>query len=164
MPITLFYTIADADGDKSRVEFQVDPTNVTILNAPTLMVDVWNLMNPLINGQLISAGFTVEADISAYTNVIPGALADVQEKAEFVFRTAGGFLKRINLPTFVETLFGSSGASSEVNLADTNVAAFVTAIVDGITVGGDDILFQDTRGDEIASLSVARENWGKRRL
>lgn len=163
MPIVLFFTIADADGDKSRVELPIDETGITLANMAAILEAVWDLMNPLVNGQLVTAGFSLETDISGFTNVAAGALADVQEKAEFVFRTASGFVKRLNIPTFVETLFGSAGASKEVNLADTGVAAFVTALEDGITVTAQAVTFVDSRGDELDALESAVENWGKRR-
>lgn len=161
--LTLFFTIADADGDKSRVEFPIEDTFVTLGNVGGIIEDVWDIINPLVNGHLVTAGFSFEADISGFTNVAAGALGDVQEKAEFVFRTVEGFVKRLNIPAFVETLFGSSGGSKDVNLADTGVAAFVTMMTDGLPVGGDDVLFTDTHGDALSTLEAARENWGRRR-
>lgn len=166
MPLEIFYVIEDADGGKSRIPLYLQETNITFANAPAVLEYVWNLLNPLVTGSVVTAGFTLTADISGWTNLAADVLSDVQERAEFAFRTVGGFLKRIGIPTFAETKFGGGGASGDVNTADTDVAAFTAACIGGFPQPDDSsnvIFFQDSHGDDLNELATAHESWGKGR-
>lgn len=160
MPITLFYTLVDAKGASSRVEIPV-PDATALANVTTLVPLVAELIQPLVSGGMTNAGFTVDVDVSAGFGPVAGLAADVQEKAEFVFRTTGNFVKRLNIPTILESIF--QPGSANVDTSDADVAAFVDFMTDGITAGA---LIQpcDSRGADIRTLEAARENWGKRRL
>lgn len=160
MPISLFYNLIDAKGKVSRVEIEI-PTATALSNVVTLIPLVAELIQPLVAGGLQSAGFTVEVDVSAGFGPVAGLAADVQEKAEFVFNVAGGFIKRLNIPTILESIFHPGTA--DVDLGDADVAAFVDFMTDGITAGAL-IAPVDTRNADVTTLKVARENWGKRRL
>lgn len=160
MPITLFYTITDGD-DQSTIEIPV-PDGTPLAAVTALVPAAAALINPLINGGLLKAGFTVTVDVPTF-GPVAALIADVQEKAEFVFRTAGGFVKRLNLPTFIETLFTGGGSGKEVDTTDPDVAAFIDFMTDGITVAASLVQPTDVRGDDIETLSAARQNWGKRR-
>lgn len=168
MGLILFYTVADADGGKSRMEYPVDDEFIdNLTDVSTVVSDLWELINPLINGTLVTAGFSFETDISGFTNAAAAIIADVQEKARFNFRTVGGFLKSFSLPTFIETLFGGSGATGDVNLADTSVAAFTFAVGHGMPSPADPdnlVVFQDKHGDHLLpTVESAIEAWGKGR-
>src|SRR3972149_1428064 len=103
-----------------------------------------------------------KGDQSVISIPVPGTTADVQEKARFVFRTVGGFFKSISLPTFVESLF--SAGSKDVDLTDTDVAAFVTAMIAGITVASTETVEpSDVREADITELEAASEAWGNAR-
>lgn len=162
MPVVLFFTIADADNDKSRIEIPVDATD-PLANIQLIVETAWDIVQPLINGELISAGFTVEADITAFTNPVAAVISDVQEGAEFVFRTAGGFLKRLTIPTFLETLFTNGGAGKEVDTALPDVAAFNAAMTGGFVNGAVTVNPVDSRDDDIAAFVEGRQKWGKNR-
>lgn len=161
MPIVLFFTLQDGDGDKSTIEIPI-PDATPLAAATALVPAAAALINPLVNGGLVSAGFTVTVDVPAF-GPVAALISDVQEKAEFVFRTAGNFVKRLNLPTFVETFFTGGGSGKEVDTTDPDVAAFVDFITDGVTVAATLVQPTDYRGDDIATLEAARQNWGKRR-
>lgn len=159
MAVSLFFTIQDAKGDKSTVEIPFpSATAVGVLAAAVPAVAA--LINPLVNGGLVAAGFKVEVAVPAWG---PTALlvSDIQEKAEFQFRGVNGFLKRLNLPTFDEAFFVPS--SKNVDTADADVAAFTNFMTDGITVSATLIQPTDIRGDDLVTLEKARENWGRAR-
>lgn len=165
MPLTFFYTIADGDDDKSIVSLPVDET-LDDLTADYMLKYAWDIINPLINGTLVSAGFTYETDISEWTNAAAAAISDVQEKAEFVYRAVGGFIKRISLPTFVETFFTGSGAGKEVDTTQSAVTAFNTMIVDGIKHSDVDVAPAPVVTDHNEDIEVFVEGhqaWGKNR-
>lgn len=169
MGLTFFYTVADADDDKSIISLPVD-VDIAGGNDFAYMVKyAWDIINPLINGTLVTAGFTYEADISAYTNAAAAAIADVQEAAEFVYRAvgdAGAFIKRITLPTFVETFFTGSGAGKEVDVTQSAVTAFNTMIIDGIKEADIDASpsqVTSDHGEDITTFIKGRQKWGKNR-
>lgn len=161
--VSFYYTIQDSKGQTSTVEIpflytSLTAVTVTILNAA---IAAWGeLIDPLVNGGLKSAGVKIEVDIATF-GATAALVADVQEKAEFIFRTDGGWIKRLNLPTFIEDFFFPG--TSNVDTTDTDVAAFITAMEDGITVSAVDFEPTDTRGDDITEVVTATENWGKRR-
>lgn len=171
MPITLFVRIADAGGptgpDTSVITVELDP-DVSITNLVNATEALALLIEPLITGQIVGAGFTLEVPLNG---VIVGAaanvFADVQEKAVFAFRTANGFLKRISIPTFAETLFTGGGSGHDVDLTDPDVAAFVDAMEDGIDLapaGGIGLVpVVDTRDEDLVSLESAVQLFVNRR-
>lgn len=160
MAVSFYYTIVDSDGDPSTVEiFFNDSTAFAVLNAG--ITAVAGLINPMVTGGLRTAGIRFEVDLSGSWGPVAQLIADVQEKAEFSMRTVGGFLSRLNLPTFDESFFVPGTA--QVDLSDDDVAAFVDFLEDGITVGGGLLAPTDYREDGIILVEKATENWGKRR-
>lgn len=166
MALTFFYTIADADGDKSVISFPVG-FDLSGGTSPDYMIKyAWDIINPLISGTLLTAGITYEADIAAYTNAAADVLSDVQEKAEFVYRAVGGFLKRISLPTFVETFFTGSGAGKEVDVTQSAVAAFNLAIIGGLKEAPIDLSPSQVttdHGEDIVAFVEGHQSWGRNR-
>lgn len=158
MAINVYYRISDAKNDSSTVMIPL-PDTVAIADLTTYVQDLAAIIQPLVNGTLLEAGFAVGVDVVPW-NVAAG-ISDVQEKARFVFRTAGGWLKSLSIPSVVESIFHPG--SREVNQADPAVAALVTAMVDGITVNTNTIEPSDRRGDDLTNLVQATEAWGRAR-
>jgi hypothetical protein len=159
LPISVYFNIADAKGDVSTVTIPI-PSTVTLPNAVLFTAAMAELIQPLVTGSLRDCGFSVSVTPGqAWPDV--SLLADVQEKATFNLRTVGGWLKKISLPTFFESLFAPN--SKVVNTANGAVAAFVTALEDGVSVGGNIVRICDSRGDLLDHLESAVESWGKSR-
>lgn len=165
-PIEVFYTVQDADGDKSTITIPV-PSATPLLDLPLFVQQMEPLLDALTNGGLVSAGFTVEVDLSAAWPAAAAVIADVQEKAQFAFRTLGGFVKRISIPTILESVFGGGGASDQVDTTNPDVMAFVAAMENGIDltgIGGSGTVQPcDSRDDDLVSMEYAVEAWGKKR-
>lgn len=167
MATTIFYTIADGDNDQSVISIPVllDATHDQAAIAFAVEYG-WDIINALINGTLVNAGITIEVDIGDFTNTAAAAISDVQEKAEFVYRAVGGFLKRISLPTFIETFFTGSGAGKEVDVTQSAVTAFNTLIEDGFhdaLVLGTALLPITDHGEDITDFVEGHQAWGKNR-
>jgi hypothetical protein len=161
MPFFMWFVVEDAKGDKSTVEIPI-PSTVALAGLAPAVVGMADLISDMMTGQILRAGVTLDVDISSLgLPAIAGALSDVQEKAAFIFRTVGGYLKRVTLPTIDEGIFAAG--SREVDLTNASVAAFVTAMEDGYLAGGEDIDPCDYRGDDIDALTDAREAWGRAR-
>ena len=157
------YSIVDQKGQVSTMTVQAadSPPLTDVLLAANLLGQI---IKPLVDGGLVKAAVTLPATVLAWT-ATPEAGADVQEKGTFVLRTANGFLKRLSLPTFDEAFI--TAASDAIDAAAPLVAAFITALTDGVDTSGSGgagvVTFVDTRDEDLTSLQVAYEDWGKRR-
>lgn len=164
VPFQFFYNISDADGDTSRMTLDVDPTAMTLAQIPGIAEYAWDLINPLITGHLESVGVTVDVDVSGFTNAVSSVLADVQEGAEFLFKSADSFIKRLTLPTFDETKLTSGGAGSDVNISDAAVIAFEAGMLAGLTPDAVNFFdVQTSHGEDLTSLNKAVQKFGKNR-
>jgi hypothetical protein len=167
MATTIFYTVSDGDNDPSVISIPV--SFVDTIDGAGLAFAVeygWDIINPLLNGTLINCGVTIEIDIADFTNAAASAISDVQEKAEFVYRAVGGFIKRISLPTFIETFFTGSGAGKEVDVTQSQVTAFNTLITDGFheaLVSTDPLTPTTDHGEDITVFVEGHQSWGKNR-
>jgi hypothetical protein len=163
--IQFFFTVEDGDGDKSTIT--INGSDAPGMNYEEAIENAWAIINPLVNGHLVSAGVTVIVDISGLTNAAAAAIADVQEKAEFIFRAIDSrFKATITLPTFVETFLTNTGAGKLVDLTQAAVIAFVDMITDGIAdSAGTPVESNPTTSHEedLFALVTAREAWGKSR-
>lgn len=167
MATTIFYTVSDADGEASVVSIPVAFLDTLDGAALAFAVEYgWDIINPLLNGTLINAGITVEIDIADFTNAAAATISDVQEKAEFVYRAVGGFIKRISLPTFIETFFTGSGSGKEVDVTQSAVTAFNTLIIDGFEealVSTEPLTPTTDHGEDILTFVKGHQAWGKNR-
>lgn len=167
MSLTVFYTIRDADNDTSTISFQVDETAWLIHNDHAFLMEAaWDIINPLVNGQLVTAGFTWQVNVGDFTNAAAAVISDVQEKAEFVFEAVGGFIKRISLPTFIETFFTNAGAGKEVDITQAPVLAFIGLMEDGVPeqlVPVTPIPVKTDHGEDVTTFLEGHQSWGKRR-
>jgi len=161
MMFEMYFIVVDAKGDRSTVTIPI-PNTVALTDLSDAVTDMAELISAVVTGGIVGAGVRIEVDVSSVVTTVAGAISDVQEKARFVFRGENGFLKSLGLPTFSEDLFVA--ASTAVDLTDTNVAAFVTAMTDGYTVTSTNLISPgDVRGDDLESLESAQEAWGKAR-
>lgn len=167
MASTIFYTIADADGDQSVISIPIAFLSTLDGDAFAFAVEYgWDIINPLLNGTLVNAGITIEIEIDGFTNAAAAAIADVQEKAEFVFHAVGGYLKRISLPTFIETFFTGAGAGKEVDVTQASVTAFNTLITSGFheaLVSTEPLTPTTEHGEDIDAFVVGHQAWGRNR-
>lgn len=167
MATTIFYTIADADGDQSVISIPV--AFVDTLDGASLAYAIgygWPIINALITGTLVNAGVTIEVDISGFTNAAADVLSDVQEKAEFVYRAVGGFIKRISLPTFDETFFTAGGAGKEVDVTQSEVTAFNALMTGGFheaLVSTQPVTPTTDHAEDLVSFIKGHQAWGKNR-
>lgn len=162
MPYFVQLTLSDAKGDQSVMSIPL-PDATDVADAQRYGEEITLLLAPLVNGALRDARLSVPINYVPYDPV--ASIADVQEKARFSFRTTNDFLKSISIPTFVEGFFVPG--TKEVDTTDPDVAAFTTAIIDGINIdpGVTDTIIQpcDVRGKDITELEGAVEAWGRAR-
>ena len=140
MPTNLLtLSIQDADGQISPVSVYVSQDGLT--TEADLIADylepLWDAVRPLVTGVLVDAFVTVQADISGFTNNTPTALSDIQEKALFTFRSAGGNRPvTLSLPTIKESIFTLSGAGFAVDDTNSDVAVFTVLMTEDLGSAG----------------------------
>lgn len=155
-------TVRDDKGEKSVVRiFVPEPAGtVTVTNILGDLTTIGNFLTPLLGGEIETLRFCIELDVSGLSNNAMVANSDVEEGAQFMFRTAGGFVSRIRLPTFLETLLIAN--SNQVDLSQTAVSNFVD-FMDGTTGLGFLGSPTDYREDDIVTLTSALESFRKSR-
>lgn len=152
MALSILYSIQDAKGLTSTMEINI-PTATTLANATTFAQAMAGLLNAVTTGVLTRIGVVLSVALPG--GIRTGALtnSDTEEGARFQFRTSGGNFTAFRVPTFLETLIQSN--SRAVDLEDTDVAALVTAMEDGIS-GVNPV---DKRNEDVTALTSAREQF-----
>jgi len=163
MPVQVYFVMEDAKGDQSTVVVDL-PGATTPTNANAFRAAMQALIGDLTNGRMVNAG--VRYDISDPLLGVGAALdSDVQEKAFFAFRSVGGFLKTLTVPTILESLFVPG--TKLLDQSDADVGAFITAMTDGIDVSGfggtGTVQPSTSHGEDLTDVEEAREAWGKYR-
>jgi hypothetical protein len=162
-----FVTLVIADGDNDKSSIPIDFSGAFSGDIDGLILNVWAVIAPLVTGHLESASITLEADITDLVRPAAAVLSDVQEKAQFVFESVGGYLKTISIPTFLETLFTNDGSGKGVDITDPLCAAFITMMEDGVDDGGGtpvSIFPTTSHGEDLANFVAGRQAWGKNRV
>lgn len=158
MPWTINFQIVDAKNAQSSTQVNL-PISRTFEEVEAFAAAMAPLLNALTTGAITRISITRSVALPGGLRATPDANSDVEEGARFQFRTANGFQTALRIPTFAESKIPST--SKDVNLADTDVAAFVTAMTTGIDLPGALPVVQpsDARGEDITSLTFAREQF-----
>lgn len=162
---TLQYTFVDEAGKSSKTQVNV-PSAVTVANLQIYAGEMAKLLNAVTIGAI--TGITASLSID-----VPDAVRDaaqdesrVSAGAYFGFETDAGFPTSMRIPTRDEAII--TDGSIDVNQANTQVAALVDGLIDGIdltaatpTAGTGTVIAVDKHGDPIVALRVAREQFVK---
>jgi hypothetical protein len=163
MPIYLTFSVQDEKNDISTITIPV-PDSTPLTDIPYLLQAFADLLNPIVQGGLVQAAAKVVGSVTGW-NTLAAAGSDVQEKASFGIRTVTGFIKKLSIPTILESIFNAG--SKTVDLGHTDVAALVTALETGVDISGaggsGTIQPCDAHGDDLVDVETAVEAWGKAR-
>jgi hypothetical protein len=160
MAYTIMISIQDEKGKTSTTELNVPPA--TAYDDVRIMAgQMATLIDSMISGAIIRIGIVDSVDLPAGIAAAPGAGSDVEEGARFQYRTANGFYSAMRLATFDESRIVAGAAT--VDLTDADVAAFVTAMTDGLDLSGaggsGTIQPCDKRDEDLTALEFAREQF-----
>lgn len=155
MAFSILFSIQDAKSQVSTTEIRV-PTGTAFADVAPFAQAMAVLINAVITGAITRIG--VVFSVALPGGIRGGALtnSDVEEGAKFQFRTELGNYTSFRLPTFDESLISSN--SRAVDLEDTDVAALITAMEDGIDVTPV-VEPCDGREEDVVALSFAREQF-----
>lgn len=161
LAFTANFTFRDDKGKSSSTKIRI-PTSFTVAQAVEFAQDAAGLLAVASNGVITDVSLSV--DVSAFglgLKTVAGITADFFQKALFTMRSAvNGLFSKINVPTFNEDLV--LAGTDQIDQADTDIAAFITALEDGIDDGlGTFIQPIDLRGNAITEVSAAREVFRK---
>lgn len=137
----------DASGSKGSTVFHVPfgtAASVVITAADILSASLNALSDAAIDGYSLTYAKTED------TPATPTAGSRVEEKGNFIYRTANGRTTRFSIPAIVDSVLNASGS---VNKAD----ALVTALTAAIIGGG--FLFQSADGSDITALLEAYQSF-----
>lgn len=161
--LKLVYEVEDASGDKSSTSVNLI-SSTTIALATGFAVGFATALNNLIAGVIRSCAAVVGVDISGLTGNGVGVNSDVEHVGKFEFLSLAGFRVKVNVPALSEALLGAT-VSDSLDQAQVNIAAFIAAMEDGISVTGALITPSDVGESDVTNVVFAREafrNSGRR--
>lgn len=160
MGFSIIYSIKDAKGAVSSTEINV-PASVAFADIALFAAAMATLINPLITGVITRIGVAFTLALPAGLRATATAGSDVEEGARFQWRTANGFFAGNRIPTLDESKVVAG--TRVIDLADSDVAAFVTAMTSGIdttAVGGSGTVApSDSREEDLIALESAVEQF-----
>lgn len=155
-----YFTIRDGKGAESTTLLHV-PSNTEIGNFKIFIQNTAGFIDAIIKGKVVGLGLAIGVALPGGLKSAADALSDVEEIGRFVFSTADGGKPRMNIPTIDEAKVLTGTAN--IDLADTDVDAFVTQMVDGQTISAQAQHPSDIDGHDIESLESAIAAFGKSR-
>ncbi len=154
----IIFSIKDNKGKVSTTEVKI-PTGITLSNMIEFAGDMAVLIDAITTGVIVGVSIGISVDTSALgLTGAAGSTADVEEKGRFQFQTAGGFYTYVNVPCWSDT--DVVAGSDAIDQADVDVAAFIAAMVSGLTLIDLSVVQPtDAREDDITVLSSAFERF-----
>lgn len=159
----LTYTLTDDSGDSATFTISL-PTAFSLAQFTEFGRAMANFVDDMVSGLVARCELTVGISVATLTGNTAAAGSDVEEINSYQFTTAAGRPVSINVPGTDET--DVSPNSDELNQVDTQQAAFINAMVNGIAVTGGTIQPTDIDGEDVTAIVYARESArasGKRR-
>lgn len=161
--VQLVYTAIDDSGERGTTGINL-PTGFSLSQFGEFGSAMATLLDAVLAGKVESAELCFGVDVSGLTSNTALSTSDVEELGAFQFRTIDNFPVRMNLPGIDELLVASG--SDDIDQADADIAAFISAIESGIATTGGTISPCDVAEGDIVSTDYARERFrasGKRR-
>jgi len=129
----------------------------TIFHAPfatlaSVIVTVADILSAAVNALTDCAvdGYSITYAKTEDTPATPTAGSRVEEKGNFVFRTADGRTTRFSIPAIVDSVLNGDGSVDKTNI-------LVTALADAVIAG--DFAFQSASGSDITALLQAYQSF-----
>ena len=148
------YTLSDDSGESATTAIHL-PTAFSLAQFTEFGRAMADLVDNIVAGLVARAELTLHFDISSITGNIAGTGGDVEEISAFQFVTAAGRPVEINIPGTIETQV--VGNSDELDQTNTEIAAFITAVEDGVAVTGGTVTITDVDSEELIATVYARE-------
>lgn len=162
LAVSLVFTFRDNKGDSAITKLRI-PTGFTIAQMLEFGEAAAQLLSNLSSAQMTKASISVGVDLSGATiRAVASATSDVFQKALFVARSnIAGLFARFNFPTLQDDKVVDG--TDQLDTADADVAAVITALEDGIVTGTPAIAVPptDLRNNGLAEVTTTREIFRK---
>ncbi len=137
----------DESGSKGSSIFHAPYTTLA-----SLIVTVADILSAAINALTDCAvdGYSITYSKTEDSPAVPGAGSRVEEKGNFVFRTADGRTTRFSIPGIVDSVLNIDGSVDKTD-------ALVIALADAVIAG--DFAFQSASGSDITALLEAYQSF-----
>lgn len=137
----------DASGTKGSSIFHFPYSTLA-----SVVITVADALSAALNAVSDAAidGYTITYTKTEDTPATPTAGSRVEEKGNFVWRTANGRTTRFSVPAVVDSILNASGSIDKANLL---VTALVTAVISG------DFAFASADGSDITALLEAYQSF-----
>lgn len=169
MPAFFTFNVSIQDGilpkpHTSTVSINFQGGETLAWNADNLQdVSDWLLpiIDDMIDGKIVSASWNYVPALVGGLKADADVNSDVEEGALFMFQSLYPYKTRVRIPTFKESQMLES--SKQVDVANTEVAAFIAAMVDGFDIVTLDFNPADARGEDVTALISAVDAFQKDR-
>lgn len=160
LAVSVRFDFVDNKGKTSFTKIRV-PNGFSISQYTEFAQGMAQLITDLTQSRITRAGFSVGLDLSSSTiKAAPSVFSDIAQKVMFGFSTVlAGFRTKMKLPALNEDKV--TAGSDAINQADADVAAFITAMENGIVVTGGTVSPTDLRGNDINGTDYATELFRK---
>lgn len=137
----------DASGTKGSTIFHFPYATLT-----SVVITVADVLSAALNALSDAAidGYTITYAKTEDTPATATAGSRVEEKGNFVFRTADGRTSRFTIPAIVDSVLNPSGSIDKAN-------ALVTALVAAVVAG--DFAFASASGSDLTALLEAYQSF-----
>lgn len=166
MPLApkISYTIRDGDGDGAETSVHV-PSGDTLQRYGEFAIAHAEVMEDILLGVFDpTARLSIPVDISALTGNVVADTSDVEQVAAFQFADANNEPVDVNVPG-LNPLHVVAGTDA-LDVADVDIAAFITAMESGLAVTGGTIAPSSVSEADIQDTFYARKetrNSGRKR-
>jgi hypothetical protein len=162
LAVTINIQCADSKGKTSGTKIRI-PIGFTIPQYIEFGQAIMQLIANLQVGVITRGSITFGLDLSGLgLKTVANVLSDTAQKGYFSFVSAAtGFFKKLRIPTFREDLVAVG--SDAIDTTDTDVAAFIAAMENGIAVTGGTVSPCTDRVQDLVALTDARETFRRKR-
>lgn len=158
---TLSFRVKDADGEVFSVPLYGFSTDTrTLANMQGFVTNTASLLDAILDGQVIQAGLCLDMSLSLATikaSPVSGSEVERTGLIPFLLDYVPPRTFSVDLPAFKYSLFTSG--TNQINMADTNVDAFVTALV----TAGSDNFTDPTKGKVLTNVQQGVKTFRKHR-
>jgi hypothetical protein len=161
LAVSVRFDFQDQKGKTSFTKVRV-PNGFSIAQYTEFAQAMGQLFANLSSARVTGASFCVGLDLSGSTiKAVASGISDIAQKALIGFSTiVAGFRTKLKLPAFSETKVISG--SDDIDQSDVDVAAFLTAMENGIVVTGGTVSPTDIRENDVVSTDYSREYFRKK--
>lgn len=164
MPLAISVNFTFRDNKKKTATTKVHiPNGFSIAQMTEFAQAAAQVVANISSAKLVNVSLSVGVDLSGATiRAVAGATSDIFTKALISIRSivAGLFAKQ-KIPTIADSIV--IDGTDQLDTSDAAVAAYITAMEDGILVGAVTVTPRDLRGNPLDEVSNTREIFRKKR-